>query len=100
MAALVLADGVQRIGTYIGSTNFTLNGSAYAVGTTRISSLTSAGAPVAWRSGSGFNNLTVLAPGTAFIVLPTGGAVTTDDTLFSFNAPIEGKVVNSNQFVF
>ncbi len=100
MAALVFADGVQRIVTYTGSTDFTLNSSAYAVGTTKISSLTSAGAPVSWRSGSGFNNLSTLTPGTAFIVLPTGGAITTDDTLFSSNAPIAGKVVNSNQFIF
>jgi hypothetical protein len=101
-----LAANVTRIGTYIGSTPFVLGTSVFAVGTTKVSSFNVSGSPVSWRNGSTFNNLSAggnqdqLTSGTAFIVLPTS-AITTDDSLFSFNAPIaSGGSTNTNAFLF
>lgn len=88
----ILVTGTQRIGVYLGSTPFACNGSAFAVGTTRIATLNASGNPIAWRNGSSFNNLPgnnkdELPPYSAFIVNPTA-LITIDDNLFSFGTPL------------
>lgn len=87
-----LVAGVPRIGTYLGSTPFTCTGSIFAVGTTKIATLTSSGSPIGWRNGTTFNNLPgtnkdQIPPYAAIIVSPTA-AITTDDSVFSFGTPI------------
>lgn len=95
-----LAAGVQRIGTYLGTTPFICTGSVFAVGTTKVSTINASGNPRAWRNGTTFNNLggsgkDEIAPYSAIIVNPTS-AITTNDSLFSFGTPINTSIVNSN----
>jgi hypothetical protein len=87
-----LVAGVQRIGTYLGTTSFICTGSVFAVGTTKVSTINSSGSPIAWRNGTTFNNLggtgkDEISPGAAIIVNPTSN-ISTDDSLFAFGTPI------------
>ncbi len=102
-----LTAGIQRIGTYLGSTPFSCTGSVFAVGATKVSTLNNSGNPIAWRNGTTFNNLLgagkdQIPPYSAIIVNPTSNIVT-DDTLFAFGTPIASggtTVANPNALLF
>ena len=94
-----LTAGIQRIGTYIGSSPFVCTGSVFAVGTTRVATLNTSGNPLIWRNGSNFNNFPgagkdQIPPGTAIIILPSSG-INVDDSLFSFGTPINTNAGNA-----
>lgn len=101
----VLTQSVQQYGVYLGSSPFTLAGSVFATGSTTIFVLNASGSFLSWQNGrsSFLNTLSAIPAFTAFQILP-GGAITTNDAVFSFGTTIatgggSTTVVNSNNLL-